>query len=163
MKERSIYHTALRSVVLYSLVALISCVDVEIKTRPVTYIVWGSNVAAGEYPWYALAPNGCGGFLVAPEFILTAAHCAAVVQYFHIGALCGGFTKPTGSNCGESYETAYQELVFTHPDYSSGGVSNDFALVKLTRRSEVTPVRMDLKSQSDSYKAGKELWAIGKH
>ena len=163
MKERSNYRTLLRSVVLHSLFALVSCTDVAINTRPVTYIVGGMNAPAGEYPWYALAPNGCGGFLVAPEFILTAAHCAAVVQYFHIGALCGGFTKPTGSNCGESYETAYQELVFTHPDYSSGQVSNDFALVKLTRKSEVTPVKIDLKSLSDSYKAGKELWAVGKH
>ena len=151
----------LKVAVLCCLFAFI-CASVETNSRPITYIVGGSNAPKKAYPWFALAPNGCGGFLVSPEFILTAAHCAEVVQYFHIGAICGGFSKPTGTNCGENYETAYQEQVFTHPEYTSGLVSHDFALVKLTRRSEITPVDMDLGSVSSSYTAGKELWAIGK-
>lgn len=42
----------------------------EIKDR----IIGGSNVAAGKYGFIVQA-NGCGASLIAPDAILTAAHC----------------------------------------------------------------------------------------
>lgn len=38
---------------------------------------------------------------------------------------------------------------------------NDFALVKLQRRSTVTPVTMDINNLSGSYGSNKSLWPIG--
>src|SRR3712207_1000322 len=47
-------------------------------------VVGGSTVAAGEYPWQVAllmaTPGGtslCGGTLIAPDRVLTAAHCTA--------------------------------------------------------------------------------------
>ena len=34
-------------------------------------IVGGTDVSKGTYPWFVKF-NGCGGFLISPEFVLTA-------------------------------------------------------------------------------------------
>jgi secreted trypsin-like serine protease len=47
-------------------------------------IVGGSFASVGEYPWFTMLrvvwgktdeQFGCGGMLVSPEYVLTAAHC----------------------------------------------------------------------------------------
>ncbi len=47
-------------------------------------IIGGTNVVANTYPWFTMLlymsgttenEQGCGGMLVSPEWVLTAAHC----------------------------------------------------------------------------------------
>jgi len=67
-----------------------------------TNIIGGDEVTAGTYPWFARATNGnswggCGGSLVAPGYVLTAAHCVGGFDGFQIGALC--FPYSENDNC----------------------------------------------------------------
>ena len=83
-------------------------------------IIGGTDVPINTYPWFATSLygnswGGCGGMLVAPEYVLTAAHC--VFSYitfteFLIGDLC----KDSG-NCGQYQEFVGVDQVIVHPFY----------------------------------------------
>lgn len=124
---------------------------------------------ANKYPWFArgFQSDGslaCGGFLVAPEYVLTAAHCVGFMTGFQVGALCDRFSLD--SNCGQNVETFSIESEIGHPDYNSSSFQYDFALIKLAGSSYIDPVRIDDGSFSPTYAdmnpTKGNLWAIGK-
>ena len=133
-----------------------------------TRIIGGESAPVGEYPWFTNL-SGCGGMLVAPEFVLTAAHCAPIMdvnQQIEIGALCYG--SNSNINCGQPYEIVRIKNIFKHPDYSEyysdspATPTNDFLLLELDRTvTSISPVNMDDGTYSPTYKNGKDLWAIG--
>jgi secreted trypsin-like serine protease len=45
--------------------------------RAVPEVVGGSTVDADRYPWMVRLSVGCGGSLIAPRYVLTAAHCVS--------------------------------------------------------------------------------------
>ena len=89
-------------------------------------IIGGSNVPLGMYPWFARTTlynhstwQGCGGMLVAPEFVLTAAHCFPDQKKFlkrrggyQIGALCT--PELSSKNCGQKNDKILVCHIITH-------------------------------------------------
>lgn len=140
-----------------------------------TFIGGHSRIVNGDiaprdlYPWFAAFDQpGCGGSLIASEFVLTAAHCVnsfvpGHVGEIRIGAYCGFFdpfdcTDPLTT---ETFTFGYNG-VSVHPEYqSTSGIDHDFALIKLDGMASAAPVAIDQGSFSPSYTNDKKLWAVG--
>lgn len=141
----------------------------QIKAETHGKIIGGSEVDPNEHPWYARGVYGtsdswwgCGGSLITPEFVLTAAHCNYNTgSGFQIGALCSPWGDDPSDNCGQYSETFSSKQVWTHPLYSSVGTGHDFALVHLSGRSTILPVPIDEGDTSTNYEGGETLMTIG--
>jgi len=183
-------------------------------------IVGGEKVDANVYPWFARAYffpqggswGGCGGSLVTPEYVLTAAHCIKFLNRqglvddnddddgddgdhddhddhgdhddhdnndgfvedreeilrlfggYQIGALCDPYGPDSSSNCDQAVESFRISDITLHPEYNVDTFDNDFALIRLSSRSSITPVAMDQAGISQGYEdlpSKDNLWPIG--
>ncbi|CAK4146938.1 unnamed protein product [Aphanomyces euteiches] len=122
--------------ILFALSALLATVTGQLE------IVGGKEAAIGKHLYLAslrLTTGGttyCGGSLIAPNVILTAAHCTVelngALKYAVIGTHYNG-----GTTSGETIAIKQQ---IVHPKYNSNTNTNDFAIYLLASNAKTAPV-----------------------
>ena len=108
-------------------------------------VVGGSIVDIKDYPWQVSVTHGpwlCGGTLIDPSWVVTAAHCAdGLAGEYRVHAGINQQTSMTDANA----MTVSQVIV--HPSYDPNTDENDIALLHLTAPSAAgTPVPLYLDS-----------------
>mmetsp|Transcript_28735 Transcript_28735/g.80907 ORF Transcript_28735/g.80907 Transcript_28735/m.80907 type:complete len:510 (-) Transcript_28735:217-1746(-) len=129
-------------------------------------IIGGDEPAVGRYPFIVNVANDqyifCTGSLIAPNIVLTAAHCSPSTQVL-IGS--HELSTPVLSSLDTIFEILQVELEISHPDFVRATFENDVKLLILKDKSCFTPVLLD--SPQDNVdlaspnQAGRDVSVIG--
>jgi secreted trypsin-like serine protease len=139
---------------------------------PAQAVVGGQDVPQGRYPFVAYVDisgqASCTGDLIAPTWVLTAGHCAAVTGAFGLPAQT---TLPPSSyqvtvgtvNADHSGgETIGVTSVHVDPNYFvTNGTGHDVALLELERPATVAPVQIAAPVDRSRWRAGRLLTVAG--
>ncbi|GAB0093216.1 Peptidase S1 domain-containing protein [Sergentomyia squamirostris] len=94
-------------------------------------IIGGRTARRGQWPWQVAIFNRfkeafCGGTLISPLWIITAAHCVRKRLYVRLGE--------HNLEVKDGTEVEYRvEFAIKHPEYNKKTVDNDVAMLKLPR------------------------------
>ena len=126
----------------------------ETSLLPSQRIVGGTHVKKDTYPWFAYIyykenfyqdlyeSQTCGGTLIAPDIVLTAAHCIDN-DMINVGAAAfvGSFNYESDVNDGQYAEFIAVKEIYVHPGYIKWTADNDFAILRLSEPSSIQPVK----------------------
>ena len=106
-------------------------------------ILGGEEVKQGEFPFVVLLSNGCTGSIVAPNWILSAAHCFVGRNRIPDPSLYSVFL---GRHRDHPVASRNVRRIVIHPDYDLTGKSRrerrDLALLEVFRPFPVSPVKV---------------------
>lgn len=129
-------------------------------------VINGSSTEDGQYPWMVAlidvtasdtaTGQFCGGALVDPQYVVTAAHCVADVTPNDFQVFYGSNRLPF-----DKTHRVGVKGIFVHPGYNVDSGGNDLALVKLERRLDLPTIKVITAEQAALAAAGKPAHVLG--
>ncbi|WFB11824.1 serine protease [Streptomyces sp. LX-29] len=131
------------------------------KTSVAKPIVGGSTTTASAYPYVMQITDAdenqfCGGTLVTPTKVVTAAHCLVGENTSSIRVV-GGRTYRNGTNG----TVARVSKIWVHPDYRSVTKGDDIAVLTLSTAMPYSTASYVSSSETGVYRAGTTARIIG--
>jgi hypothetical protein len=122
------------TVLLVAIAALSACIASAPQTAGNLPIVQGSFEPNFKYPWIVRF-DGCGGTLISPRWVLSAAHCAIDISE----SATFTRTSPSGQMFTDKRHVAPLGVI-VHPDYyAHPSEQNDLVLIRLEKPFDVVP------------------------
>ncbi|KAG9405063.1 hypothetical protein AC1031_004165 [Aphanomyces cochlioides] len=142
--------------ILFALSALLATAAGQLE------IVGGKEAAVGKHLYVASlrtsagAQTTCGGSLIAPNVILTAAHCSIETNYAIKYAVIGSHYNG-GTQYGETIAVKQQ---IVHPKYNRNTNTNDFAIYILASNAKTAPVTVSFDTVAASTPVVVRGWGV---
>jgi secreted trypsin-like serine protease len=128
---------------------------------PSTRIVGGTPTTTDEHPFVVQITDAsgfqfCGGTLVTPTKVVTAAHCMEGSAASDI-AVVGGRTNLSGTDG----TVAGASDIWVNPDYDSAAITGDVAVITLAEELPYEPLEYVASTDTDIYAAGATATILG--
>lgn len=118
-------------------------------------IIGGDRSEIGEFPYYVYL-GGCGGSLIAPGVVLSAAHCGTFTGQ---DVFVGAYEEDKTTGGAQKVKVIAGKL---HPQYNEGTFRNDFALHRLKDAITIdTDIKFSLNTLNGRPTPGQDLTVLG--
>src|SRR5688572_27523241 len=130
-------------------------------------IVGGAPASLGEWPWQVVVFPGpflCGGSLVSPQWVVTAAHCVEGMTPPNVDVIAGVYNLASPT---PGYQLRGVIQIISHPSYNPTTLDSDIALLKLDAAitlggsGETKTGLISLASNSMGTLEGRNSWVTG--